>query len=399
MTAAALDVGVLGLGPGGLAMLPYLASHPHARLAAVCDIRPQAALPDGLRAARYRHAQELFESGIDAVFIATPTRWHAEHAIQAMRAGLHVIVEKPMCLTPDEADAMIAAARRYGRQLVVGHSHSFEPAIQLMRAAIVSGRYGALKAINAWNYTDWMYRGRLPEEFDRAAGGGVVFRQGVHHADMVRYLAGDSPASIRAVIGDWDRRRPGDGSYTAFATFPDNVAVSLFYSGYDHFPATELSFGIGENGSPAPAGYALARRSLYGADDKHRAGLAAQMARLTPGRHPAFFGILIASCEGADLRIDPEGVRVYGDDACLTLPVAGLPLGRHAVLDELLAAIDGRPPVHGPQWGKANLAFCDAMVESSLRSAEVILPRDAPEPAVPVLPPSLVMEHFRSFSP
>lgn len=381
MTSPGLKIGMIGLGPAGLAMLPYIESHTRVQLGAVCDQRTEAlAMFEGKPGVgRFSDVKALCESDtIDAVFVATPTGMHAEHAICALRAGKHVIVEKPMALTVQEAGLMTRTAIECQRALIVGHSHSFEPAIQLMRAAIESGHFGALKAVNGWNYTDWVYRPRLPAELRREEGGGVVFRQAVHHADIVRYLAGGSPLSVRAKVSSWDSKRVTDGSYSAFLNFDHGVTATLFYSGYDHFPATELTFGVGENGRGATGEYAHARRQNERAASgeaatKHGSGLALQMDRLTPGSHPAFFGVLIASCEGADMRIGEDGVLVYTDNSRYVIPIGGMPLGRTALLDELIEAARGIATTHNGEWGKANLELCCAIVESSSRDVEVKL--------------------------
>ena len=393
MTKPTLTIGMIGLGPAGLAMIPYIESHGYVSLGAVCDQRVEAlAMFDGRpEVACFNEVKALCGfDGIDAVFVATPTGMHAEHAVCALRAGKHVIVEKPMALTLDEAELIVATAAECGRALIVGHSHSFEPAIQLMRAAIESGRFGALRAINAWNYTDWVYRPRLPAELRREQGGGVVFRQAVHHADIVRFLAGGSARSVRAKVASWDGRRETDGSYSAFLNFGKDVSATLFYSGYDHFPVAELTFGIGENGRPARTDYAHARRqservAVNEGATKHSSGLALQMDRLAPGTHPSFFGILVASCEGADFRIGEDGVLVYTDSSRYVVPITGMPAGRAALLDELIEAAQGLPTTHDGVWGKANLEICCAILESSNRDQEVKL-TPSPVSAVSISP-------------
>ena len=74
--------------------------------------------------------------------------------------------------------------------LVVGHSHSFDAPILRTRELIASGDFGAVRMINAFNYTDFLYRPRRPEELDTAHGGGAVFNQAAHQVDIVRLLGG-----------------------------------------------------------------------------------------------------------------------------------------------------------------------------------------------------------------
>jgi len=385
-------IGVLGLGPAGLAMLPFIEAHPAFRLVALCDQRPEALVPfantSDLTCVNALDALCAMPD-LDAVFVATPTWLHCAHARAILGAGKHAIVEKPMALDRSEADAMVAEAKDNDRVLLIGHSQSFEPGIQIMRAMVQSGRLGPVRAINGWNYTDWMYRPRLPVEFDRTRGGGVVYRQAAHHIDMVRYILADSPTEVTATIGDWDPAKPGDGAYNALLRFPKDVTVSLFYSGYDHFPSTELTYGLGENGRVSAQGSGQARRQLRmvaegSSPEKYGAGLTLTMERLEPGSGPACFGILIVSCERGDLRFCPEGVRVYGDDGELTIPIDGLPRGRQAVLDEFARGIAGKAIVHDGAWGRRNLETCLAMIASSEASKPITLaPETTPIPLVP----------------
>ncbi len=407
---APITIGVIGLGPAGLALLSHVDAHPAYRLAAVCDTRPAA-----LEAFRLRSTVQCFGTpeelmaldALEVVLIATPTSSHAALAIRALAGGKHVIVEKPMALTLEEASAMVTSAREHRRHLLVGHSQSFEPAIQLMRGVIAGGRFGALRAVNALNYTDWMYRPRRPDELERAAGGGVVWRQGSHHADLVRYITGGDPLSVRAQVQDWRADRRGDGSYTAWLSFPEGLVASLFYSGYDHFRGTDLTYGINESGRQVQQEYAHARKLLQhdggvagSAKAKHSdAALRSQMARLAGGSLPAHFGLLIASCEGADLRVGREGLEIYADDRITVVPIEGLPAGRTALLDEMAAALQqGTEPVHDGAWGWANLALCGAIIASSDTGAEV---RCAPSPwstasATLVRPPAAIQARLHA---
>ncbi len=384
-------LGILGLGPAGRAMAPYVESHPRFRLAAVSDVRPEALGPYESRpdVARYANADALCAArDIDAIFVATPTWLHAAHVAQALDGGKHVVVEKPMAVTAAESRSMIEAGDRAGRTLVVGHSQSFEPGIQIMRAVIASGKLGRLRAINGLNYTDWMFRPRLPAEFDRAQGGGTVYRQAAHQIDIVRYLAGGAvPRTVRATIGDWDRERPGDGAFSAFMQFEDGCTASLFYSGYDHLQGTELTFGISETGRRVSYEYATARKQLHAGPSEiagaaKYAPSARQAELIKTGTFPAFFGLIIASCEHGDLRLTPEGVQVNADIARFTIGIDGLPQGREPVLDELADAIAGRPVTHDARWGAANLDVCLAMIASSEARGEASLPAQEDRPVV-----------------
>ena len=233
-----------------------------------------------------------------------------------------------------------------------------------------------------------MFRPRLAAEFDRAQGGGTVYRQAAHQIDMVRYLAGGAvPRTVRATIGDWDPERPGDGAFSTFMHFAEGTTASLFYSGYDHLQGTELTFGISETGRRASYEYATARKQLR-AGPSEVAGAAKyaptsrQAELIKTGDFPAFFGLMIASCERGDVRLTPEGVQVNADWVQCTISIDGLPQGRTPVLDELADAIAGQPVTHDARWGAANLDVCLAMIVSSDARAEVMLPEQADCPIV-----------------
>ena len=142
-----------------------------------------------------------------------------KHAALAARHGKHLLIEKPIALTIDECAAIIDAARSAGVHIVVGHSHSFDAPVARLRELIESGEFGAVRMINAINYTDYLYRPRRPEELDTAQGGGAVFNQAAHQVDIVRLISGGQVTSVRAATGAWDRARPTEGAYAALLTF------------------------------------------------------------------------------------------------------------------------------------------------------------------------------------
>jgi phthalate 4,5-cis-dihydrodiol dehydrogenase len=281
----------------------------------------------------------------------------------------------------ESAETMVTAAQDAGRVLLVGHSQSFEAPVRAMRRIVVSGELGPLRAINAWYFTDWMFRPRTKDELDPAKGGGVPMRQGAHHIDIVRYLGGGLLRSVRGRVGQWDTRRPGDGAYSAYLEFDDGTPATVVYSGYDHFPTTELTFGLGEAGQ-AMHGYAVARRRLAEAagidEGEVKRGRDAAPSRqrelLKGGAGQPFFGLVVLSCERGDVRVSPGGIWVYGDERVEEVPLGGEPTGRSAMLTELADAVrSGVAPAHDGRWGTANLEACLALVRSSRTRSEVRL--------------------------
>ena len=386
MSARRLRIGVAGLGRAFTLMLPTFVADPRVQLVAACDPRPEArerfAADFGGRA--WESVEALCADGdVDAVYVATPHQLHAEHVGLAAAHRKHVLVEKPLAVTLDEAARIVAAAERAGVHVVVGHSHGFDGPIARTHALIGSGRYGRLRMITASYFTDFLYRPRRPEELDTAQGGGVVFSQGAHQVDIARLLAGGMARSVRAMTGRWDERRPTEGAYSALMAFDDGAFASLTYSGYGHFDGDELCGWTSEIGRPKDASqYGHARRALAGV------GNAGEEARAKSGRNyggdryaPAgapksheHFGFIVASCEHADLRPLPDGVMVYADDSREKIALAAPPVPRVEVIDELYAAVfDGTAPLHDARWGRATLEACLAILRSAREGREVAL--------------------------
>ena len=362
-------------------MSPTLAADERVKLVAAADPRPEALSRFKADFGGRGHAtvEELCrDPAVQVVYVATPHQFHAAHTALAAAAGKHILVEKPMALTLDECRSMSAAARKHGVHLVVGHSHSFDAPIALTRNLIAGGRYGRLKMITALNFTDFLYRPRRPEELDTAKGGGAVFNQAAHHVDVIRLLAGGKAKSVRAGTGSWDPARPTEGAYSAFLTFEDGTFASFTYSGYGRFDSDEFTGWIGEGGQKKnPDNYGVARRALAGNEIQVKNARNYGGAQYTPPSDRLLhqhFGVLIASCEKADLRPLPEGVMVYADDKKEWVELKPPQVQRAEVIDELHAAVvDGKPPVHDGEWGTATMEVCLAILRSAREQKEVAL--------------------------
>ncbi len=349
-------------------------------LTAGADVRPEAVTEFEAKYRRkgYRSVAAMCASGeIDAVWIATPNVSHAEHTVLAAEHRKHVIVEKPMAVTLDEADCMIAAADRNGVKLVQGHSKIYSPAIQKIREIVRSGRLGRVIQINTWNSNDWLQRPRLASEVDTRIGGGVCFRQGPHQVDIVRYLGGGKVGSVRATAGRADGHFATEGDYMAFLEFEDRTPATLAFNGYGYFDVAELTWGIGEGGKRIrdPAAK-IARPRLAGpVDQDFKYGnprtTEADAVRERAGQ--SFFGLTIVACERGAIRQSPQGIFVYTEAGREEIPCA-VDAGRAAELRELHQAVaQDRAPFPDGRWGKATLEVCLAMLQSSQERREIAL--------------------------
>ena len=381
-----LRLGVAGLGRAFTLMLPTLTRHPRVELVAAADPRAEARtrFTSDFGGRAYESVAALCDDpAVEAVYVATPHQLHAEHAMTAAARGKHLLVEKPMAITLDEATRMIDAARAAAVRLVVGPSHSFDAPIARARRIIASGAVGKVRMITALDYTDFLYRPRRPEELVTARGGGVMFSQAAHQVDIVRLLAGGRVSLVRALTGGWDPSRATEGAYTALLTFEDGAFASLAYSGYGHFDTDEFCGAMTELGQPKPDTYAGARRALARLGDAG-AEAAAKAAsnyggsdfRTSDARAPwhEHFGLVVVSCERADLRPMPNGVMIYGDDERRLDPLSKPEVPRAEVIDELVDAVRlDRPPLHDGEWGRATLEVCVAMLHSARSNADVRL--------------------------
>lgn len=387
-----LNIGVAGLGRAFSLMLPTFVGDLRVRLVAAADPRPEARAKFAAEFSGrcYQTVEELCaDTDVEVIYVATPHHLHAEHACVAARHRKHVLVEKPMAITIEECEAMIAAAREAKVWLIVGHSHSFDAPIGQARALIASGAFGRVRMITALNFTDFLYRPRRPEELITERGGGVVFSQAAHQVDIVRLLAGGRVQSVRAMTGAWDPARPTEGAYGALLTFDDGVFASLTYSGYAHFDSDEFCGWVGEMGQPKdPQSYGEARRALaavagpeqeehlktdrsFGGSAYGTPGTCASDARRLFHQH---FGVILASCERADLRPLPTGTMVYENGVRRLYALPNPPVPRSEVIDELYdAVVNDRPSVHSGEWSLATLEVCLAMLSSSCGQREIRL--------------------------
>ena len=390
-----LRIGVAGLGRAFTFMLPTFLAEPRVKLVAASDPLPgpRARFVQDFGGRAYEGVEPLCaDPAVDVVYVATPHGLHAAHACLALAHGKHVLVEKPMAVTLADCTAMIDAARRAQRHLVVGHSHSFDAPILRAHALVRSGDYGAVRMLHALYCTDYMYRARRPEEMRTDEGGGVLFSQAAHQLDIVRLLGGGEVRTVRAHTGNWDPARPTEGAYSALLAFAGGAFATATYSGYAHFDGDELMDGVGEMGETKAAdAYGLARRRLREAGDPAaEAALKAERnyggARYVPPvlqapAHHQHFGHVLVCCERGDLRPTPDGVWIYADDARRFEPLPPPRVPRSEVVDELWGAVvDGVPPLHSGEWARATLEACRAILESAQCGREVALRWQVPAP-------------------
>jgi phthalate 4,5-cis-dihydrodiol dehydrogenase len=378
-----LRLGIAGLGVAGAFMIRAAAVHPHIRLCAAMDPlpRPRQAFAQQFGANLYADFQELCrDTSIEAIYIASPHRFHALQAIAAMEHGKHVLVEKPLALSLEECDAVIAAVDKAGVQLIVGHTHAFDPNVREMARIIRNGELGRLGMILAFNYNDFLLRPHRADEFNPERGGGIAFNQLAHQIEIVRLLGGRVRA-VRASIGALDSARAAPGHCTVFLDFEIGAAASVTFSAYDFFDSDEWHHWISEGGaSKQPNRNGSTRRAFLARSSEREAHEnLGYGGRVLPTEQPYLphFGLIIATCERGDLRLSPTGLVLHGLDGTreIAVPRGIGRSGQGDALDALWQAVrEGRPSIHDARWGRDTVAVILAALQSSNERREVQLP-------------------------
>lgn len=395
-----LRIAIAGIGQGGGGVLPLMASMPEFQLVAGADVNPltrqrfQGRYPE---AKVYDSVRDLCaDPAVEAVWVSSPNRFHCEHALEAMNRGKHVVVEKPMAVSLEEAERMVEASAHNGVKLIAGHTNSFEVPFRAMRRVVLSGRLGPVRAVHIWSYTDWMLRARTPDELDPNQGGGIPWRQGPHQIDVVRLLGGGMLRSVRAMTGDWMRERPIAGYHCAYLEFEDATPATIIHNGYGYFLTAELFPWAMDRLRQTPEEIVAVRKALRaGTRDEEADKQAFRIGgerdpslRHGPERDepepwtPSDLGMVVVTCDRGDIRSSRNGLYVYGDEGRFEIPLAGRwggLLEHRGELEELYAAaVGGRPVYHSGEWGMATLEACVAMMQSARERREILLHRQIP---------------------
>lgn len=197
------------LGTGAIAdshIQAYLKFKDQCEVVALADLYPDKAAAKvasyGLRAAVFRTHQELIAgAAFDAASICLPPFGHAEAAIDLLRAGRHVLVEKPMAPSLDQCDAMLAAGKAGGALLSVVAQNRFQTPMMKLKAMLASGAIGRVlhgQVDSYWwrgaSYYDLWWRGTWDKE-----GGGCTMNHAVHQIDLFQWMMG-MPAEVQALV-------------------------------------------------------------------------------------------------------------------------------------------------------------------------------------------------------
>lgn len=340
---------VIGYGlAGSVFHAPFIAATPGMRLAAVVTSSPERA-----EQARREHpgasvvdsAERLWERAgeLDLVVIATPNRTHVPLAREALRAGLAVVVDKPLAPTAAEGRALIDEARQRGRLLTVFQNRRWDGDFLTLRRLLAEGTLGEVHRFESrferWRPTP---KAGWRESGDPAEAGGTLFDLGSHLVDQALVLFGP----VREVYAEVERRRPGvqaDDDAFVVLTHASGVRSHLWMS------AVAADYG--------PRFRVLGSRAAY---VKH--GLDVQEAALRAGARPTDPGFGEEPAEqwgrvGADAEWTPVPTERGAYDAYYAAVAAALR--------------DGAPPPVDPADAVAGLEIIEAAHRSSAERAIV----------------------------
>ena len=401
MSERKLKAGVVGLGRGAARMVQEMAVSQHTELYAAADVDPDvlARFHAKFPAARaYESIDQLAaDPEVEAVFLSTPNRLHAEHAIRLAEAGKHVMVQTPMAITLDGMQSMIAAAERAGVHLLEGHSLAYMNWVRMIRQIVRSGELGRLGAIQIHASNQWLISVRTPEDLDPAEGGGVIYRNAPHQIDCLRLIGGGLLKSVRGTFGTWLPERRSPGFYMAYMEFADGTPAVVTQNSNGYFSLDDLvnrrlsaaqqAPGVVERGAIRAAIRNGTRndRATYvemGIGRSLDYGDAGTTAAPSEPSDAGFAdydlppGMVIVSCERGDILQSPDGLYVYADDGLREIKLAqgGHQFIWYLQLEELYNVVArGHKAFHSGRWGMATMEAALAITESARTHSDVEL--------------------------
>jgi len=168
--------------------------------------------------------ESLLNSDIDTVLICSENAYHCEYALKAAEYKKHIIVEKPMALTIEEADQMIDAAKAADVKLMVAHPVRFSKVMQELKKRVENGELGNVLAINSSNH------GKNPGGWfidPKLSGGGAIIDHTIHIADLVYWLFEPKIQSVYAMDGSWNKECPVEDTGLLHIRFTNGTFMSL----------------------------------------------------------------------------------------------------------------------------------------------------------------------------
>lgn len=342
-------MGIAGLGNMGKyhAQLLVDGAAPGCQLAAVCDsdstlLGAYPAIP------AFTDTAEMIRSGlIDAILIATPHYSHTAIGIAALKAGLHVLMEKPLSVHKADCERLLSAHKDSRQVFAIMLNQRTDPYYQKIRQMVHGGDLGKIRRVT-WTITDWFRTEAYYQSSEWRAtwageGGGALLNQCVHNIDLFQWIFG-MPAAVRSLcqFGRYHDIEVED-AVSAIFEYGDGMTANFIASTGESPGINRLEIA-GENGLMVLEGHTLTFRR----NEVPMSGFSAQ---------------------------SPEH---YARPACwdVTIPLPSHRGGQHAgILRNFTAAIlHGEPPLSPASEGMHSVELINAILMASLRDATVMLP-------------------------
>ncbi len=247
-------LGIIGVGGMGSSHLGSIEAGKVSgvRLAAICDIEPEKLARFDEKYLRFTDSAKMIRSGeVDAVLIATPHYGHTTIGIDALKNGIHTLVEKPVSVHKADAQKLIAAHTDPKIVFSAMFNQRTDPHYIKLRELIQNGMLGEVTRVN-WIITDWFrtqayYDGGGWRATWKGEGGGVLLNQCPHNLDLMQWLFG-MPIAVRAFckLGHYHNIEVED-AVTAYLEYP-NGATGVFITTTGEAPGTNRLEVCGENG-------------------------------------------------------------------------------------------------------------------------------------------------------
>lgn len=190
---------------------------------------------------------------VDAMVIVTPNHLHAAPAIAALEAGFHVICDKPLAATLEDAQAIARAAKASGRAFVLTHTYSGYPMVREMKAMIAAGALGQLRTIHAQYAQDWLTQSSGDKDNKQAAwrtdpaqsgAGGALGDIGTHAYHLASFVTGLRAQALCADLSSFGEGRQLDDNAHILLRYPDGVKGMIWASQVAPGKGNQLRLGV-----------------------------------------------------------------------------------------------------------------------------------------------------------
>ncbi len=357
-----LRFGIIGCGSIGPTHAGAINQIADAELVAVSDViaerAEKVAQKYGVARVHDSHRALLADPDIDIVCVCTPSGMHADNAVEALRAGKHVIVEKPMDVSLEACDRLIAAEDETGKKLTIISQHRFDAATLLVKEAIDAGRLGRIVLADAtvkWWRTQQYYDSGEWRGTWQWDGGGALMNQGVHTVDLLQWLTGGVSSLYAHTRTAAHERIEVEDVAVAALTF-ENGAVGTMTAttaAYDGLPVRIDIFGT--EGSAIIEGDRLKMLKLKNGEEYASEQAAAHALSVAMG------GTASVKDEAATRAATAEAGAVWGD-------------AHRAQIEDFMRAVrtNGKPLIDG-RGGRKPIEIIKSVYQSARTGQPVTL--------------------------